>query len=299
VPDTPYLALVADDDPVVAELLAGMLESDGYRVERARNGREALAAATRLEPRLIVTDWMMPEMDGLSFVRALRESSSFAATYVIMLTSLEDDEHLVAAFDAGADDYVTKPVRPRVLAARLRAARRILALEDEMREAAMTDALTGLPNRRRALASLARDWAAARRRGAPISAIALDIDHFKAINDAFGHEAGDRVLQAVAQSLRECLRAHDEACRMGGEEFLVICAQTTEAQASACAERLRSRIEALSDGALPPGIRLTASLGVAVASPGAGGDWNELLRRADRALYAAKKAGRNRVGYDR
>jgi diguanylate cyclase (GGDEF)-like protein len=297
-PPAKPLALIVDDDPVALELVAAMLEADGYRVERARDGLQALEAARRLEPRLVVTDWVMPEMDGLSLVRALRESRGARASYLIVLTALEDDEHLVAAFAAGADDYVTKPVRPRVLAARMRAARRIFALEDELREAAMTDALTGLPNRRHAFQRLALDWAAARRRNGPIAVILLDLDHFKRINDAFGHDAGDRLLGAVSQALRANAREHEEACRVGGEEFLVICAQAGEAEASDCAERLRREIERLRVSALPDSVRFTASLGVAAAFPAQGGDWSSLLSRADRALYAAKAAGRNRVACD-
>jgi diguanylate cyclase (GGDEF)-like protein len=235
--------------------------------------------------------------------------------YVIMLTGSEEDETQVEAFEAGADDYVVKPFRPKLLAARLRACARVIRLQEEVRhdkeelrrymaelgvanrklqQAALTDALTGLFNRRYALDHLDREWSAATRTGAPLACLAIDIDHFKRVNDTHGHDVGDDVLRATAGVLRDSLRQSDVVCRLGGEEFVVIAPDTDRERAAVCAERLRAAAEGNVLEAANGKLRVTLSVGVAVRTartdtPAA------LLKAADEAVYAAKQGGRNRV----
>lgn len=308
------LALLVDDDASMLPFLSALVRRGGFRVKTASNGREALDLAMRLRPRMAITDWVMPEMDGLAFLRALRETRFGRGIYTIILTGMEDSERLVEAFNAGADDYVGKPLVPRVFEARLRAAQRIIGQQDELgrdvdeirrfaselavnnrklQTAVMTDPLTGVPNRRYAMERVEQEWAAARRRGGPLACIVVDVDHFKRINDGHGHDAGDTVLRNVAQRLRSGTRLQDAVCRIGGEEFLVICPDTSEADAYAHAERLRMLVAELRHEGLPATVRPTISLGVASIVP-AGGGAAELVKLADRAVYRAKSEGRNR-----
>lgn len=308
------VALLVGDQDASLKLLATVVSRCGFCIRAVRNGREALEQVMHLRPRLVITDWAMPEMDGFGLLRALRDTRVGRGIYVIMLTAKEDDEHLSRIFGAGADDYFTQPLVPRVIEARLRAARRIVGQQEELgrdvdeirrfaselavnnrklQTAVMTDPLTGLPNRRYAMERIEQEWAAARRRNVPMACIVVDVDHFKRVNDTYGHDAGDNVLHGIAQRLRSATRLQDAVCRVGGEEFLVICPDTTEADAWAHAERLRALVADLRHEDLPRGTPLTISLGVASVIPGSGSS-AELVKMADRAVYLAKAQGRNR-----
>jgi diguanylate cyclase (GGDEF)-like protein len=308
------VALLVGDQDASLKLLAGVVSRCGFCVRTVSNGCEALEQVMHLRPRLVITDSAMPEMDGFALLRALRDTRFGRGIYVIMLTAKEDDEHLSRIFGAGADDYFTQPLVPRIIEARLRAARRIVGQQEELgrdvdeirrfaselavnnrklQTAVMTDPLTGLPNRRYAMERIEQEWAAARRRKVPIACIVVDVDHFKRVNDTYGHDAGDTVLRSVAQRLRSATRLQDAVCRVGGEEFLVICPDTTEADAWAHAERLRALVADLRHEDLPRGTQLTISLGVASVIPGSGSS-AELVKMADRAVYLAKAQGRNR-----
>jgi diguanylate cyclase (GGDEF)-like protein len=308
------LALLVDDDDAHRNLLATLVGRCGFRVRIARNGSEALEQAMHLRPRLVITGWGMPEMDAVDLVRALRETRFGRGIYAIVFTALEDEDHLGKIFSAGADDYFTQPLVPRVIEARLRAARRIVGQQEELgrdvdeirrfaselavnnrklQKAVMTDPLTGLPNRRHAIERIEQEWSAARRRKGPLACIVVDVDHFKRVNDTYGHDAGDTVLCNIAQRLRSATRLQDAVCRIGGEEFLVICPETTEADALAHAERLRVLVAELHQAGLPREAHPTISLGVASMIPD-GGSSAELLKNADRAVYLAKAQGRNR-----
>ena len=314
--------LVVDDDPVALTLLAKHLRSAGHEVFTAHDGAEALKILSVDGPPMVITDWLMPEMDGLELCRAIRTHEGIAFAYVIIMTARDVEEGLVKAFDAGADDYLAKPFNRRELMARVRAGERIIQLQADLerrnREVhrinaemeiahhklaraneklnlmATTDELTGLTNRREALARLAHAWVSSGRHAHPLSCIALDIDHFKSFNDSHGHAVGDLVLKEAARILKRTARKDEPVCRVGGEEFLVLCEQSTEKTAAVGAERLRGAIES---GTVQSGefeLRVTVSLGVAERTPEMH-DPDDLLKAADEALYAAKHSGRNRV----
>lgn len=307
--------LVVDDDPIMQRLLMKHLTSQGYVVFSASNGYEALRLTLEANPHLLITDQMMPEMDGLTLCRALRQTKRGRQIYVIMLTAWEDDDRLVQAFEAGADDYVVKPFKPKVLEARLRAGQRVTRLQEEverdkaeirqyitqlavanrkLEHAALTDPLTDMPNRRCAMDRLSQEWATATRNGRPMACMMVDIDGFKDVNDSHGHDVGDIVLRETAAILKISVRANDVVCRLGGEEFLVICPDTDGHGALECAERIRSAVETHCIRAAGFDSSVTVSIGIAVHEAEMVHQ-DELLKAADRAVYAAKRDGRNRV----
>jgi diguanylate cyclase (GGDEF)-like protein len=307
--------LVVDDDATTLKLLEAMLKSAGHRVVLARNGVEALQQIAQNPPQLLVSDWMMPEMDGITLCRHVRASDEWRNIYVVILTAQENPERLIQAFEAGADDYLHKPITPKILFARLRAAQRVIQMQAELaddhkqlqrladeltaanerlQQLVLTDVLTELPNRRAAMERLEQEWSSMLRSKRPLVCMIIDIDHFKTINDKFGHPVGDLALKNVAQTLRRAARAQDMVCRFGGEEFLVICIDTDMEAAYLCAERLRQQVAALTVGSFNPPLQLTISIGVSAAKDTMV-TLDELLSRADKCLYAAKQAGRNRT----
>ena len=302
--------LVVDDDPDSRRLLAISLGWAGHEIVEAEDGLEAWDKFQQERAQLVITDWMMPGLDGMGLIGRIRANDDDRYTYIIMLTALREKPQVVSSLEAGADDYLTKPFDPEELTARVSIGERILTLQENlvtarrnMETLARHDTLTGLLNRRaiheRALAELNR-----LRRGTattPLSVILLDIDHFKNINDTYGHDAGDRALQAVAALLLAQLRSYDGLGRWGGEEFLMLLPGTGLAEACAVAERVRNNLVEARP-ALPDGTRvvLSASLGVAAidetTTEAAGELWLEnLVQAADQALYRAKSEGRNRV----
>ena len=293
------IVLVAEDSLVVRTLLRRQLEDYGHRVVEAVDGEQALAACREHIPDVVILDVEMPKLDGHGVLAVLRASPELADIPVVFLTARTTTEDVVEGLRLGAHDYLRKPFEPAELLARVSAAVRVKTLQDQLRQrnlelAAMslTDALTGLPNRREMQRRLVAATAAGRRHGQPSSVLMVDVDHFKTVNDTRGHDAGDTVLQAVAARLTAAVRADDSAGRWGGEEFLVVAPMTDLAGGARLAERIRSSI---GDTAVPvdegPDIEVTVSVGVA------SGDSAEdvLLAEADAALYAAKRAGRNRV----
>jgi two-component system cell cycle response regulator len=258
---------------------------------------------------------MMPEMDGIAFCRALRETKVGRGIYILILTGQEDEEKLVQAFEAGVDDFVVKPFRPKTLLARLRAGQRVIQLQQEvesdreeirrfaaelamtnrrLQQAALVDPLTEIPNRRYAMDRIQQEWAAADRSRHPLSCMMIDVDHFKRINDTYGHDTGDAVLRRTADALKASARAQDVVCRIGGEEFLVICPNTSLDAAGQCAERLRSAAAAMRVQVGTLSLQTTISVGVATMDTGMIGP-EAMIKAADQAVYAAKQAGRNRT----
>lgn len=307
--------LVVDDDRAMRMLVASTLAGWGHAVYAAESGEEALRLAVELSPQIVLIDWIMPGMDGLALCKALRATRLGRNMYVLMLTGLEDEERVMEAFEAGVDDFLPKPVNPRMLRARLSAGQRVVALQSEierdkeeirrfaaelavsnrrLKDAALTDPLTGLPNRRCALDRLVQEWAATARLARPLAVMMVDIDDFRSLNDSHGHEVGDEVLGWVGATLKQTARASDITCRLGGEEFLVIAPGADEESARICAERLRHAVAAGSPVAGIPGLGVTVSIGVACRMPGVP-DTAALVRLADTAVYEAKAAGRNRV----
>jgi len=307
--------LVVDDDPAVLLMLKKLLANAGHQVYTARNGAEALRMALEVQPRILMTDWAMPEMSGLQLIKALRETDLGRGMYVIVLTALGENEDLVQAFDVGADDFIVKPIDPVVLKARLKAGLRVVGVQQDIekerealrrvaadlsiahqhaRENSMTDSLTGLHNRRYAMERLAQEWAATERSHQPLSIMALDIDHFKQINDTYGHDAGDVVLRHLAELLREFSRTPDVSCRVGGEEFIIMAPGTTLEGAMHYAERIRAGVQAHAIDISGTRLHLTVSIGVTQKSSGVA-NLDQLLKQADDALYRAKHAGRNQI----
>jgi diguanylate cyclase (GGDEF)-like protein len=314
-PFQPLSILVVDDDRSILMVLEHLLRGLGHRVTAAQDGKSALAKAVSLRPQIIISDWIMPGLDGVTLCKALRETEEGQQMYFIILSALEQDDQLIEAFESGVDDYLTKPFTPRVLAARLRAGQRVIRLQDESRrdsehmrrvatelavanrrlqQAALTDPLTGLPNRRYAMERLEQEWSASSRSRRPVSYLLIDIDHFKQVNDAHGQEVGDMVLRQVAALLRKVARAEDVICRVGGEEFSVIANDTPASAATQLAERLRSAVERAPLGSSAVSVALTVSLGVA-ARRDEMQRIDELTRAAEGALQDAKRAGCNRV----
>ncbi len=307
--------LLVDDDPMMMARLSKQLIAEGNKVSVCRDGESALKHVIEHKPQLVITDWRMKPMDGLALCKALRASAFGKNIYLIMLTSTEDEDALVEAFDAGIDDYVTKPVSLRVLLARLRAGQRIITLQHELekesqdiqrytvelaaanrrlKSMANTDVLTGLPNRRYALHRLEQEAAAALRANQPLSILMMDLDYFKSVNDTLGHDVGDQVLVHAANLMRETARTGDIVCRLGGEEFLVIAINTDGSTALSLAERIRRSIEENQPQGHVLRHPVTVSIGVA-GSMGAKPSWKELMKRADDALYLVKQGNRNGV----
>src|SRR5713226_1093266 len=242
--------LIADDDVVSRRLLQVSLTNAGYQVQIAVDGAEALRAFEQQEcPRLVVMDWMMPKMDGLEVCRAIRKLSPEPYIYIILLTSKGQQEEILEGLEAGADDYITKPFDLQELKARVRAGKRILDLQEQivatreqLRVQATHDALTGLLNRGAILERLEKELARSAREATQISVIMADLDHFKRINDTYGHLAGDAVLHETAQRIQASMRVYDSVGRYGGEEFLVVSAGCGLPEAAEQAERFRKLI---------------------------------------------------------
>ena len=295
--------LVAEDDAISRTLLERTLQRAGYEVITVCDGEGALAELAKSDPpRLALLDWVMPLKDGAEVCRTVRRQKEQAYTYLILLSSRESKKDIVQGLESGADDYLTKPFDIDELKARLRAGQRILELEDRLVEAresmrfqATHDLLTSLWNRGVILELVARDILRSRRQGSCTAVMMCDIDHFKEINDQFGHAAGDEVLREVARRLQNAVRSYDLVGRYGGEEFLVALNRCDPGSAVSRAENLRKAIE--NRPFLVAGKRLTVtiSVGLALANEFGNSTIDEIMNHADMALYAAKAAGRNCV----
>lgn len=313
--EEPLSVLVVDDDPITLLGLENLLKKSGRRVYTADDGDNALTLALETLPDMIITDWRMPKVSGIDLCRILRSTSITKHIYIIMLTGKETDEELIQALDAGADDFVIKPFTPRVLSARLNSGERIIRFQQKISQdneiiqkfaaklaaansrletMAMTDALTGLPNRRNALSRLKEVVSESLRHKTPLGCIMIDIDHFKLVNDSYGHDIGDQVLREIADILNTTARSYDMVSRIGGEEFLVICARSTLSESKQLAERLRRAIHDHRITIESNTIQITISLGVASWSENMS-NGEDMTKAADQALYQAKKNGRDRV----
>ena len=301
--------LVVDDHEDNIELLRARLEARGYEVEGASDGQAALDAVQRTCPDLILLDVMMPKMDGMEVVKRLKANKGLPFIPVIMQTALDSTENKVEGLDAGADDYITKPINFAELEARVNSLLRIKALQtdlaarerelselnDKLRLISLTDGLTEVENRRSLELHLHEMWQHSMRLHEPIALIICDIDKFKAVNDNYGHQAGDSVLKEFAQLLKSEAREIDRVGRYGGEEFLLILSGTVLDAAVTFAERLREKVEGHTFSYVGGTLRRTMSCGVAAAPHPKVKDQEALLRAADDALYVAKETGRNRV----
>jgi len=312
---SPRKILVAEDDPIVRAKLVELLSATGEPVIAVCDGHEALSAFLEHSPRVIVSDWVMPKMDGVELCRIIRSRASEAQAHFIMLTANTEKSQLLTAFDAGADDFISKPFDSEELLARVRAGIRSTKLHDELvrnatgsralnaqlaimnsrlERLSMTDELTGLFNRRQAMTKLDEQWALATRYPKPLSIAMIDVDHFKKINDTLGHDGGDAALRRIASILRDQTRGTDVLSRFGGEEFMILFPHQTIQEARICGERCRAAVEAHAFNVNGKTFRATISVGLAMRTREMTG-LNDLLKVADEALYAAKGAGRNLV----
>jgi diguanylate cyclase (GGDEF)-like protein len=301
-PETKKRILVAEDDPVSRRLLEVFLVKWGFEVVLASTGLEALQLLERMDaPRLALLDWMMPGMEGIHVCQKLREFKDRPYVYVLLLTARTQKEDLLQGLESGADDYLTKPFDSQELRARLHVGQRILDLQDKLITAgdellfrATHDNLTGISNRGVIMDSVRRERSRQDRGATAFAIVLADIDHFKYVNDTYGHLAGDAVLKEIARRMTGFTRPYDTVGRYGGEEFLIVVPSSDAMGAIGLAERIRKEIESkpiLAEGAM---ISVTASFGVASSTPTHLLDPQELLRIADDALYRAKANGRNR-----
>jgi len=299
----PFKIVVADDSPFFRRLVEEALAREEYTLLFAKNGREAIDFVAAHEPAVVITGWEMPDFSGLELCGKIR-SSEHPYTYIILLTSNKNKDQIVRGLDAGADDYLTKPFDSRELLARIRVGRRVAELHRQveiknkmLEDLALTDSLTGLPNRRAVEHWVERELSAAARHAYPLWVIMADLDHFKAINDAHGHEAGDRVLKAFAAILKANTRASNICARLGGEEFVLVLGHSDRAGVEIAIERVRQELESQTLTVQDRTICVTASFGIAGFHGRRAPQFDQLLRDADAALYAAKHHGRNRIEF--
>jgi diguanylate cyclase (GGDEF)-like protein len=295
--------LLAEDDPLFQHILSRLLPRWGYDVEVATDGPSAWRILQSEDsPRLAILDWMMPGMEGVDICRNVRASGREPYTYILLVTGRNASGDLVEAMNAGADDYLTKPFDAHELRARLRAGSRIVHLQEELlqarealREQATCDSLTGVLNRASILQRLREEISRAGRSGQPLALLLLDIDHFKAINDTFGHVAGDSVLAETARRMKASLRCYDSLGRYGGEEFLIVLPGCDGAGGRELADRVREEVACAPVNIGGQQIGVACSIGLCWLAGGAEADMDTLVREADLALYVAKRKGRNRV----
>jgi two-component system, cell cycle response regulator len=301
-PDDDFKVLVADDSAVYRKLVEQTLDQDQYSLLFAKTGQAAIEIFEQHHPALVITDWMMPDLTGIELCQRIRASLKDAYTYIIILTSISEKENVVKGLAAGADDYLTKPFHPGELSARVAVGRRMVDLHRQieaknrlLRELALTDALTSLPNRRAIEEWSNRQLSAAARHGFSFWVAIADLDNFKRVNDTYGHDAGDAVLKGFAEILKANTRSSNICGRTGGEEFLMAFTHAKPEDVRVIIERILQRFRDREFSFGGQTIRVTASFGIAGFQGRVAPEFAKLVNQADEALYAAKRAGRNRI----
>ena len=298
--------LIADDDPMSCCLLESTLQDLKYDVITATNGKEALEIIkSKDSPQIAILDWMMPEMTGIEVCQEIRRLNKEPYTYVLLLTVKNDIDDIVKGMNAGADDYLVKPFFPQELSVRLNAGTRIIKLQEELifareelRHQATHDELTGILNRRSIIEKMRQELRRSKRSKQPIGLIIMDIDHFKRINDTYGHCAGDIVLKNISKSMKNLIRPYDAVGRYGGEEFLIVLPETDIDQTNNVALRMCNIIANTPIAIENRSINVTISLGLTAIYEYFDEDKIDMLiQTADQALYMAKENGRNRVEF--
>ena len=290
--------LIAEDDPVSRRLLEVFLRKWGYDVVVTCDGSEAWDVLQRPDaPNMVISDWMMPNVDGLDLCRKIREIKKSDYTYFIILTAKERKEDVVKGLEAGADDFLIKPFHQEELKYRVQIGERIIELEQRILQLATTDSLTGVLNRRAFMERMEEEIQRSKRENSAFSLILADIDYFKKINDSYGHQAGDLVLKRFSEQLSKVSRPYDFVGRYGGEEFVVCLPGVDDLQARSVAERMHKKVEEMQIK-LPNSsqtVKITASFGVASFRLESKESVDSITGRADDAMYRAKRKGRNRV----
>jgi len=288
--------LIVDDDEFNVDILEQSLNLEGYDTISVRSGKEAIEAVKNLNVDLVLLDIMMPDMNGYEVCKIIKSDKKISYIPVIMLTAKKDRSDKVQGLDIGADDYVTKPFHKEELVARIRAMLRIKNIQTRLETISVTDELTMLYNRRYLFQRLDEELSRAKRRKGEFSIIMIDIDHFKKINDTYGHQFGDFVLKNLANIFRSLVRKEDIVARFGGEEFVIICPDESEDGAFILAERIRKEAQTYTFVSTGNSTHLTISLGIASFMEGGSNDSvDDLIKKVDEALYTAKKAGRNKT----
>ena len=282
--------LIADDDRISRLMLENALRKWDYNVTSAEDGAEAWDKLRQPDaPKLVILDWMMPGMSGPEVCQKVRQLKGEAYVYIILLSAKDQTRDMVEGLDAGADDYLSKPFDKQELEARLRAARRVLSAEEALQRMSATDELTGLLNRRALTQKLNEEVERSARTGHMFALLMIDLDHFKKVNDEYGHQKGDEVLKGCADTLSRTVRRTDLAARYGGEEFCIVLPETSPDGARRVAEQLTDAVRALPDP--------YPTISVGVAYWRAHSSVDDIIRAADEALYEAKEAGRDRVAF--
>lgn len=288
--------LIAEDNVILSQNLAKNISNWGYKVVTARNGSEAWNTILKDDIRLVILDWMMPGFDGITLCRKIRKElakNKSKYIYIILLTGKNQQDDIIEGLSAGADDYMVKPANLLELKVRLMNGSRIIALEDKRIQLATTDSLTDLWNRRKIFEIFEEELDRGTREHIHIGAIMIDIDNFKQVNDNFGHTTGDRVLTEVAFRLKHSLRLYDKIGRYGGDEMLIVLPNCDQNNMTVIAERLRQVICTKKIKTNAGDLNITISLGGASTQNFNEISLDKLLESSDKALYLAKRRGRN------
>ena len=292
---SPLTVLVIEDHPDQRDLLAIVLQREGYRVVTASNGVEALEKLESENVQIALSDIMMPKMDGFELIKQVRSNPSLKSIYLILITARIQEGDRVRGLDLGADDYITKPFSFSELLARIRVGSRVVQYQQHLEYQTQVDSLTGLFNRRAFENKMNEEFERSKRYHNPLSILILDIDNFKMINDTYGHHGGDAALVKISETLRERTRQSDFPSRYGGEEFVLVLPETDQDNALQVANKIHESIRRNSFGTTTRPFTLTVSIGVSSTSAQVYSDWRDLVADADRALYLAKNSGKDRV----
>jgi len=293
--DSPLTVLVIEDHPDQRELLAIVLQREGYRVVTAANGLEALEKLEVENIQIALSDIMMPKMDGFELIKRIRTNPALKSIYLILITARIQEGDRVRGLDLGADDYITKPFSFSELLARVRVGSRVVHYQQHLEYQTQVDSLTGLFNRRAFEKKIHDEFERSKRYHNPLSLLILDIDNFKTINDTYGHHGGDAALVKISETFREKTRQSDFPSRYGGEEFVLVLPETDQENALQVASKIHDAIRSCAFGTTARPFRLTVSIGVSSTSTRFYSDWREMLDDADQALYLAKNTGKDRI----